>query len=395
MTSKRSDRSYVVRGNAKWAFVRMLASDLRAVGFAAKVRRSGLACRFRSDVLNSSLTIGQGVLDSIRARQLDEKRDFIEKAEAQGVVELFVDGCELRIDNIKPRIQICRTHSDYMVFKYARLLQSVPSAERVGRQISALVLDEGQDPPKLMGVIGLASSAYTIACRDKYLHWSGPKVKDVKDLGLRRIMDLSLCLSLPPYSYLLGGKLVAALSLSSPLSEEFERKYGDPLLGVVATCATGLHCPIFNRIMIRPGGLFKRVGETAGFTTIIYRRETIAAAREILFRSGAIDRDNWLLRAKSIRILRTALEACGVPADPFLQLGNAKGVYLGCVSSAAVDLLRNGGKRQSIEKLALDEIYEFWRDRILPKRSNNPHYVRRVKNARRSQIRLTRQIQLR
>jgi hypothetical protein len=117
-----------------------------------------------------------------------------------------------------------------------------------------------------MGAIGLASPTYALAARDRVLNWSGTQARPTKERGMRRLMDLATCVSLPPYSLLLCGKLLAALALSDEVAKEFERKYSEPLLALTTTCATGLHCPIFHRIMLRPGGLYQRIGETAGWT---------------------------------------------------------------------------------------------------------------------------------
>jgi hypothetical protein len=73
-------------------------------------------------------------------------------------------------------------------------------------------------------------------------------------------MQLAVCMSWPPYSYLLGGKLMAALALSKTVADEYQLKYkrklprGTKLQGLITISAGGKHCPIFHRIMLRPGG---------------------------------------------------------------------------------------------------------------------------------------------
>jgi Domain of unknown function (DUF4338) len=213
---------------------------------------------------------------TIRRQQLLDAKGLIERMEErENVFALFARGATLRIDTIQPRVQICHSSQEHALYRYCGLFQSVPSMTRIGRQIRALVFDDGQeDGPVLMGAFGLASAVYSISCRDKHLSWSGRQSRQIKDAGLRRLMDLAICTALPPYSYLRGGKLIAALALSDTVTKEFGDKYNDLLLGLTTSCATGLHCPIFNRIMLRRGGLYRRIGETAGFSMIWATNET-------------------------------------------------------------------------------------------------------------------------
>ena len=190
--------------------------------------------------------------------------------EKRGIGKLFADGKDVQPDQIKPKIYICRTRAENEIFHYCRLLQSFPTASLIGRQLRALVFDEGQGRPLLMGAIGLSSSPYSLSCRDKFLHWESKQT--LLNKGLDALMQLAVCMSWPPYSYLLGGKLMAALALSKTVADGYQLKYksrlrrGTKLLGLVTICAGGEHCPIFNRIMLRSGGLYRRVGETAGYT---------------------------------------------------------------------------------------------------------------------------------
>src|SRR2546427_5754587 len=275
----------VIRAKTPWSarkrqFLLCLVRDLRSVNISARSVTHNRTIRFSARIPDHTTDGISTYMELTRSAQIRAARSFIIRVEQSGIKKLFLTGSDLKIECISPRIHICRTREDFEIFRYCGLLQSVPSGQRIGRRVSALVYDDGQyDHGTIIGAIGLASSMYTLGCRDAYLGWVGRDAKKLKDRGLKRIMDLALCVSVPPYSFLLGGKLMALLAMTDPLRKEFRRKYRTPLLGVGTSCATGLHCPIFNRIMVRPGGLYRHIGETVGYTFSFFSPDTMRAAR--------------------------------------------------------------------------------------------------------------------
>jgi len=312
--------------------------------------------------------------------------------EKKHITELFINGRDLQIENIFPRIHICDTPSDFEIYNYCRFLQSVPNTNRVGRQIKALVYDDGQRRPVLIGAIGLASSMYTVGCRDRYLNWVGKEGKFRKDIGLRRLMDLAVCIAFQPYSFLLGGKLMALLAMTDPFRIEFQRRYGMPLLGLVTTCATGVHCPIFNRIMIRKGGLYRHIGETAGYTTVIFSADTLRAGRRLVENLKNAGNNQLSFSSKPIRILRQALKLCSIPYEPLLHLGNPKGVYIAVLSEDSLVCLRAGKCSDTKDSLSVKDAFEYWKTDILPKRRHCQETIEKISRFRREKLALSRNL---
>lgn len=113
------------------------------------------------------------------------------------------------------------------------------------------------------------------------------------------LADLVVCGSVPPYSYLLGGKLVAMLATSPSVIGAYERRYHSAI-SVIASAMKGApvvrpstvvylgttslyetHSSQYERIKIdTPAGpmQYRLLGKTLGFTTVQFSRET----REIL-----------------------------------------------------------------------------------------------------------------
>ena len=382
----------VIRAKTPWSarkrqFLLCLARDLRSVNISARSVTHNRTIRFSARIPDHTTDGISTYMELTRSAQIRAARSFIIRVEQSGIKKLFLTGSDLKIECISPRIHICRTREDFEIFRYCGLLQSVPSGQRIGRRVSALVYDDGQyDHGTIMGAIGLASSMYTLGCRDAYLGWVGRDAKKLKDRGLKRIMDLALCVSVPPYSFLLGGKLMALLAMTDPLRKEFRRKYGTPLLGVGTSCATGLHCPIFNRIMVRPGGLYRHIGETVGYTFSFFSPDTMRAARLLTSSQEEVQQGEFSLRP--MRILNQALRACGLPSGPLMRLGLRKAIYFGVLSEKALSRLKTGGEVAPKDKLAASDAIQYWKVVLLSKRAQQDETLERVKSFSTEQLRL-------
>jgi hypothetical protein len=251
------------------------------------------------------------------------------------------------------------------------LFQGVPTTNRVGRQLRCLVYDTGQSSPFLMGVFELTSGAYTLGCRDDYLQWRGEDRKGMKDKGLRRIMDLASVIALPPYSILFGGKLIAALAFSDCVQREVRRRYRSELLGIVATSATGLHCAILNRIRLRPGGLYRRIGQTSGYSTLFVSQATLNAARRFLPDFVSAPQGEFSASVRPLHVLRVAMRACGMLPDQILKSAYPKGVYFGMTTTEALKALRTG-KSSKHSSFSIKSILAYWRETHLSRALASP-----------------------
>jgi Domain of unknown function (DUF4338) len=286
--------------------------------------------------------------------------------ESNGVLLSLGDGQSIDPERIRLLIKICASPAEHDVFRYGKLFQRVPTTNRVGRQIRCLVYDVGQTHPYLMGLFELTSGAYTLGCRDRYLGWGDSSRKKIKDNGLRRIMDLASVIALPPYNLLLGGKLIAALPFSDVVRKEIRRRYHSDLLGVVATSATGLHCAILNRIALKPGGLFRRIGQTSGYSTLFASQSTLSAARRFLPNCVSAPEGEFSASVRPLHALRVAMRACGISPDRILRSAYPKGVYIGTITDDHVDALRNGRLARH-KSLPIEGIVENWKSRYLSK----------------------------
>lgn len=80
-------------------------------------------------------------------------------------------------------------------------------------------MDDAND--KLIGILGLGDPVYALGARDEWIGWDRQAKKD----NLYHVMNAFVLGAVPPYSYLLGGKLVAMMACSNEVRRAFRRRY--------------------------------------------------------------------------------------------------------------------------------------------------------------------------
>jgi hypothetical protein len=105
------------------------------------------------------------------------------------------------------------------LFRLAGLSWSVPVSAGFGRRLRYLVWDDSNE--KLIGIIALGDPVFNLKVRDELIDWTS------KDRAKRlvNIMDAYVLGAVPPYNFLLGGKLVASLIRTKEVRDDFAKKY--------------------------------------------------------------------------------------------------------------------------------------------------------------------------
>jgi hypothetical protein len=169
--------------------------------------------------------------------------------------------------------------------------------------------------------------------------------------------DISVCGAIPPYSTLLGGKLVAMLLLSSEVVAAYRDRYshaesviasslaGRPvvrpphlvflgttsLYGTEPTQYTRLHVPC-ELVDGLPGEVvrYRLLGKTEGYGTLQFSLETVDALSTLLSQSDGGQRVHSIFGEgvnPRLRKIREGLEYLGLPADALLTHGSPRLVY--------------------------------------------------------------------
>lgn len=357
----------------KCNFLGLLLRDLRKIGFYTRIQKRGPTLWI---IIDGSKRRDEQAFISRHDQHtgvspVDHR--FVKAALASGVSQSFASGAEVDACNINPSLQFCSTEEQFALFRFCRLLQSVAAPRLLYRQLAVIVRDKGQKSQPVIGIAGLTSPVYSLGCRDRLFGWTNTS-RAIRNLGLLRTLQLGICMAVPPYTELRGAKLVAALAASREVADEYHRRYGSLLLAIVTTAARGLHTPIFNRIMLKPGGLYRRIGETTGYSALIFSDETVAAAKRLV-----IARDGLCPATtdRPIRVLKRAMNLCGIPRERFMRLGIRKGVYAAWPTEDALHALiqRNCTLRPAWP--TAQEAILYWKERELSRMlGQTPHVCR-------------------
>ncbi len=356
----------------KLNFLEQLLDDLRRVGFRTCLQRSGATLQvgiYAAHPPDSKLS----AVTEFQSKFSVEDHNFLASALAQGISQSFTSGKQVKVSKIIPTLEFCRIQPQFAIFRFCRLLQSVAAPRLLYRQLAIIIRDAGQESRPVIGIAGLTSPVYSLQCRDRLFGWS--KAPDaLRNLGLKRCMQLGVCMAVPPYNQLRGAKLVAALAASREVADEYQTRYGAPLLAIVTTSARGLHTPIFNRIMLKPGGLYRRIGATTGYSALAFSKGTIATAKRLVVAHDGICPATT---DRPIRVLKRAMNLCGIPRERFMRLGVRKGVYAAWPDGVALQGLTEMQCTSSPKWPTVKEVVAYWKDHELtPALKRRSHIAR-------------------
>ena len=266
---------------------------------------------------------------------IDQNRAFVE--EHRGTLEpCFASGCDIDPKRIEPELVEVKGKSfESRLFRFATLLWSVPVSNGFGRRLRFLVRDRQNG--NLIGVFAIGDPVFNLRARDDWIGWNHEDRRE----RLVHVMDAFVIGAVPPYSYLIGGKLVAALMASSEVKNAYERKYlgrkavisgksnRARLVLLTTTSALG-KSSLYNRLTIPDKVNFERIGMTQGYGHFQVSGEIFSLLRQHLEREGHPyasgygfgSGPNW-----KFRLVRAALKDLGIEANSVLRHGIEREVY--------------------------------------------------------------------
>lgn len=279
--------------------------------------------------------------------------------------QYFIDGKEIVPSKISPiLIHVDKPTGKWAdLFKLSRMFWSLPYSKGYGRRLRFVVYDQFHEA--VIGIIGLQSPPADLACRDQWLNI--PKEQKLDFINC--MMDAYTIGAVPPYSNLLGGKLVASLVSSKDVGQAYWRRYASkktvinnkslstPLLGVTTTSAFG-RSSIYNRLKYKETSLAESLGYTKGFGTIhletVYPEIESFLKRHNQFISGGFGkgpRVRWQNIANAFKIL-------GIPSK-YSQHGVKREVFIFRHASNIEAVCRDNVIPEIIE-FESSELSNFW-----------------------------------
>ena len=290
----------------------------------------------------------------------------------------FADGREIDPRAVEPEIIEVEPGTDESaIFRLATHMWSVPVSAGFGRRLRFLVKDRQNG--KLIGLFGLCDPVFNLRARDEWVGWSAAD----RAARLVHVMDAYVCGAVPPYSQLIGGKLVAALITSKEVLSAYERKYigkKSVISGVrhrarlvLLTTASALgRSSLYNRLSIPDGPRFTRLGVTSGYGHFHFSGALFQLMRQYLQQRNhpyaAGNRfgmgPNWKLR-----VARAALESAGFDSRVLLRHGVERDLYGIPLARNWRQVLQGTQERVYSQVQSMEAISHYCRDRWLVPRS--------------------------
>ena len=293
-----------------------------------------------------------------RDEKLEANRLWLDKKH-KSLLKWFADGSEIIPAEIKPELELIKGgtwQSD--LFRMASLYWQIPVSVGYGRRMRFLVWDRAHG--KLIGIFALGDAVFNQAARDQFIEWDHRQRSE----SLVNLMDAYVLGALPPYSQLLGGKLVASMIRSKDVVDAFKNRYGDSV-GLISGKKKGAHLvaittssalgrsSIYNRLKLDGQDIFKSIGYTSGWGHFHFSGKIFDELRSYLesiednyagafeFGSGP----NW-----RIRVIRRALERLGMDTS-LARHGFVREVFISRLAKNTEAVLQGNDKFPLYEDL--------------------------------------------
>jgi hypothetical protein len=262
------------------------------------------------------------------------------------------------INHLDIQIDICNGKEENYYWEIMRTFSS--SAEYNGggwRRIRFFVKDMKRG--KVLGVGELSSDLPAITSRDKHIGWDNK----TKFKNLRYTAILSTCVPTQPFGFNFnGGKLIAALSTSPKLREQWFIQYNEPLVAITTTSLYGSHS-MYNGIK-----WFKPLKSTDGAMPVtpddlIYRKWVKIVRRKYPKEMKVAEKRT----GSTIHILNLIGKMIGISFTKDYRHEHKKGVYFAEVYENTKEFLRGEIKQSEliIKPKFTEDILDWWRPKAI------------------------------
>jgi Domain of unknown function (DUF4338) len=308
--------------------------------------------------------------------RIDKSRDTLFRNEKE-LLQHVASGNEIVPSRISPRlVEIQPESKEELLFRYASLHWSIPVSSGYGRRLRFLVVDEHNG--KLIGLIGLGDPVYSLGPRDQWVGWT---LSDRKK-RLRNVLDAFVLGAVPPYSFLLCGKLVAMLAASNTVRDAFKRKYGgtrsvighkvhDGRLALITTTSALGRSSLYNRLRLGERLLYQSVGFTKGSGEFHFSNGLYGAITEFAENhcEPTAKQNRWGTGFRNRReVIKKCLPALGLSSN-WVYHGVKREVFVIPLARNSREFLRGEHSRLRWFDHSVPNLFLFFRERWLLPRS--------------------------
>ncbi|MBC7876110.1 MAG: DUF4338 domain-containing protein [Anaerolineales bacterium] len=287
--------------------------------------------------------------------------------------DFFAKGQDINPKFVSPKLIEVVTKDQKELFRLARYTWSLPYTKGYGRRLQYLLMDQSND--KLIGILGLQSPPLSFPGRDKLFSYPEGKKTEL----LNQTMDIYTLGAIPPYSRLLGGKLLALASASNEVRLAYKRKYSGQitlmeerklparLVALTTTSAYG-RSSIYNRLRYNDTVKFQSLGYTEGYGA--FHLERLYPKFRVFLEAQEINTSGGFGKGPRIKwqIMVRALERIGFDSS-LLRHGVKREIFLIPLIRNLKSYMEGVQKRPDFIDASFDELADFWRTRWLIPRS--------------------------
>lgn len=306
------------------------------------------------------------------------------------LIRYIANGNEVVPSAIRPKIVVVRPESEHeLLFRYACLHWSIPVSAGYGRRLRFLVFDENNG--KLIGLFGLGDPVYSMQARDRWIGWN----KENKAQRLYHIMDAYVLGAVPPYSFLLGGKLIAMLVCSNEVRHAFRKKYNGkkslirqetrpPYLVLVTTTSALGRSSIYNRIRINGHQYWTSLGFTQGSGEFHFSNGVYGDIRAFVEKNCEPTAKHvaWGTGFRNKReVVRKCLSHIGLSAD-LIYHGIRREIFAAPLGRDAIRFLKGEVKRPCFYDWPASDLSEAFKERwLIGRAERKPEYSEYTREA--------------
>lgn len=300
------------------------------------------------------------------------------------LLSFVATGREVQPEGISPRlVQVEPDTIESRLFRYASLHWSIPVSDGYGRRLRFLIFDDHTG--KIIGLFGLGDPVYAIRARDDWIGWDA----ETKAARLYHVMDAYVLGAVPPYSQLLGGKLVTLAAACNEVRRAFIKRYAnrvsliartkhEPHLALITTVSALGRSSLYNRVKYEDRLIFQAIGFTGGwgefhFSDGVYKDLSDYAKEHC---TPTAKQERWGNGFRNRReLVRKTLAKLGFSQD-MLNHGIQREVFAVPLARNAREFLRGEHKRPRYFNLPFRKAVAFWRERWLLPRAERVGAVR-------------------
>jgi len=386
---ERNDDYLIQTNSPEERVIILILRDLLRLGWEVTFKTNRIVIEppqsYDRNVIKNSMAIK-------RQEAISQKRDWIE-AHNELARQNLADGEEVWNSEIIPVIEICETKHQLDIFRIFRYYWSSPYSEYVGRRLKLIIRDNGLPNSPVIGIAALGSSIIHIPDRDDWIGWDKPN----RTNNLIYTMDAYVLGALPPYNYLLGGKLVSSLIASNEVRNIYRKKYNDVITNIAKRTANDLACIFttslygkssqYNRLKFNNTSLYTYIGSTKGYGTLHLTDETFGAMRDLLeYRGINVNNKFGDGPVWRMRVIRSAADILGFDADSLLKHSYQRAIYVTPLAANYKEFLQGKSQQLDYFDYPIDSLIDYWRNRWLLKRRTSSKVKEEVLDFRKSEF---------